>query len=47
MDMPIWLRVFYIKEINKLAEERKKQQEKQQRTRRGIDRPGITPRNHG
>jgi hypothetical protein len=42
MDMPVWLRVFYIKEINKIADERKKQHEKQQR-RRGIDRPGITP----
>ena len=44
MDMPIWLRVFYISEINKIGDDRKKQQEKQQRKRASIDRPGITPR---
>jgi hypothetical protein len=43
MDMPVWLRVFYIKEINKVIEARNKQQEKQQRKSPRVDRPGIRP----
>jgi hypothetical protein len=44
MDMPIWLRVFYIKEINKINEAKQKQQQKQQRQAANLSRPNITPR---
>ena len=44
MSMPVWLRVFYIKEINKFNENKRKQQEKQQRKSSTLSRPNITPR---
>ena len=42
--MPIFLRRFYIREINETIEEQNKAQEQaSKKSSKGMDRPGITP----
>jgi hypothetical protein len=43
MTMPIWLRVFYIKQINKAVEAENERNRKAYKKSTGIARPGITP----
>ena len=44
MDMPIWLRTFYIRQINQFHKKQEQLQKNQQRKDRRLARPGITPR---
>tara|TARA_R100001198_G_C5152155_1_gene161105 strand:- start:181 stop:402 length:222 start_codon:yes stop_codon:yes gene_type:complete len=44
MNMPIWLRMFYIKQINDHFKKQEQLQKNQQRKDRRLARPGITPR---
>lgn len=43
MSMPIWLRVFYIKQINKAVEAENERNRKASKKSTGVARPGITP----
>jgi hypothetical protein len=40
-DMPIWLRHFYIKSINKVLSEKAEATKKNQPTKSKVQRPGI------
>jgi hypothetical protein len=46
MKMPIWLRKFYIKQIEQVVEEQNKQNQKAQRkaNSKSLAKPGIAPR---
>ena len=44
MHMPIWLRKFYIKQIEGVVKEQNKQNKKSQKKSKSLAKPGITPR---
>jgi len=41
--MPTWLRLFYIKQINKAVQEENERNKKASKKSTGVARPGITP----
>jgi len=41
--MPTWLRLFYIKQINKAVEAENERNKKASKKPTGVARPGITP----
>jgi hypothetical protein len=43
MSMPTWLRLFYIKQINKAVEAENERNKKASKKPTGVARPGITP----